>query len=296
MNVLDTAAFPPGVEEKLKQHGTKFDAEITDMTRALYAPSVREQPTTGVQVREDVAYGDDPRQTLDVYRMKAQGAPTIIYVPGGGYQHGDKKLDGDFHRNLGIYFARHGFVCVVMNYRLAPQHPWPAGAEDVAAVVAWSRAEAERTNGDASRTFLMGQSAGATHVASYLFDPRFHPQSGVGVTAAVLLSGGGFRVGPNPPANRRLYFGEDESLWEDRSPLTHVNKSKVPLFLSVTEFDPAYVAAPTFDLAQAVTIRDKKAPQFAYWRGHNHVSTVLSIGSSQDDVGGRVREFLAGFS
>jgi len=55
------------------------------------------------------------------------------------------------------------------------------------------------------------------------------------------------------------------------------------------------LTAPTYDLARAVSLRDGKSPPFAYFRGHNHVSTVQSLGSSQDDVGARVREFLSGF-
>ncbi|MGH7089317.1 MAG: hypothetical protein ACREFQ_10490 [Stellaceae bacterium] len=66
----------------------------------------------------------------------------------------------------------------------------------------------------------------------------------------------------------------------------------MPLFLSIAEFDPGQLTAPTFDLARAVSLRDGKAPQFCVFGGHNHVSTVQSLGSSQGDVGARVREFL----
>ncbi len=287
--------FPSGVADKIKAIGAKFDEEINTATRALYRPELERQPTTGLTITADIAYGADPRQKFDLYRPQGQRLPILIYVPGGGFVRGDKNADGVFYRNVGIYFARHGYLALVANYRLAPANPWPAGAQDVAGVVAWAKKEAEAHGGNAGKLFLFGQSAGAGHVAGYVFDPRFHAPSGAGVTAAVLMSGGGYRVSGNVAPNLAAYYGSDASQYEARSPITHVGKSKVPLFLSAAEYDPGFLAASSFDLARAVSERDGKAPQFAYFRGHNHVSTVDSLGSSQDDVGARVREFLGGF-
>lgn len=289
------SAFPPGIAEKIKEIGARFDNDILMATRALYAPLVTAQDRTGVTITADIAYGSDPRQKLDLYRPEGRRLPILVYIPGGGYVGGDKNADGVFYGNLGVYFARHGFLTVVANYRLAPQHPWPAGAQDTASAVAWARKEGEAHGGDTNRIFLFGQSAGATHAASYLFDPQFHPASGAGIAACVLMSGGAYRVLPNPGPNQVVYFGADAAQYEARSPITHVGKSKVPLLLSVAEYDPGFLTAPTYDLARAVSLRDGKSPQFIYERGHNHVSTVMSFGSGQDDVGARVREFLASF-
>ena len=179
---------------------------------------------------------------------------------------GDKNADGVFYGNVGIYFARHGYLALIANYRLAPAHPWPAGSQDVAGVVAWAKKEAEAHGGDATRVFLFGQSAGATHVASYLFDPQFHAAAGVGVTAGVLMSGGGYRVAANPAPNQVAYYGSDPAQYEARSPITHVGKSKVPLFLSAAEYDPGFLAAASFDLARAVasaTARRRNSPSSA---------------------------------
>jgi dipeptidyl aminopeptidase/acylaminoacyl peptidase len=287
--------FPPGVADKIKAIGAKFDEEINTATRAFYRPQLERQPASGLTITADIAYGADPRQKLDLYRPQGRRLPILIYIPGGGFVRGDKNADGVFYGNVGVYFARHGYLALIANYRLAPAHPWPAGAQDVAGVVAWAKKEAEAHGGDATRVFLFGQSAGATHVASYLFDPQFHAAAGAGVTAGILMSGGGYRVGANPAPNQVAYYGNDPSHYEARSPITHVGKSKVPLFLSAAEYDPGFLAAASFDLARAVAMRDGKAPQFAFFRGHNHVSTVDSLGSEQDDVGARVREFLGGF-
>jgi acetyl esterase len=286
--MADIGAFPPGVAEKIKAIGPKFDNDILALTRELYAPLVKGQSRAGVTVTADIAYGNDPRQKLDLYKPEGRRLPVLVYIPGGGFVGGDKNADG-------VFYGNHGYLTIVANYRLAPAHPWPAGAQDVGGAIGWAKKEAEAHGGDPGKMFLFGQSAGATHSAAYLLDPQFHAASGVGITAGVLMSGGSYRVNPNPPANQLAYYGSDASQYEARSPISHVGKSKLPLFLSVAEFDPGPLTAPTYDLARAVSLRDGKSPQFTYWRGHNHVSTVQSLGSSQDDVGARVREYLGGF-
>jgi triacylglycerol lipase len=279
---------------KIAAFGPKFDPDILAATRAIYAPLVQDQSRAGVTITADLAYGADPRQKLDLYRPEARRAPVLVFIPGGGFVGGDKNADGVFYGNLGIYFARAGFLTIVANYRLAPAHPWPAGAQDVAGAIQWAKAHAEEHGGDAKRLFLFGQSAGSTHAASYLFDPAFHAPSGVGVTAAILMSGP-YKVAGRPAPNMAAYYGADESQYAARSPLTHAAKSTVPLLLSLAEFDPPSLATPTLELAQAVTLRDGKSPNLAWMQGHNHVSTVQSLGSAQDDVGERLRNFLAGF-
>jgi len=282
------------VAARIAEIGPKFDNDILETTRALYAPLVAQQSTAGVTVTADIAYGADPRQKLDLYRGAGQKLPVLVYIPGGGFVGGDKNFDGNFYGNLGTYFAKHGYLTVIANYRLAPAHQYPAGSEDVASAIAWAKANAAAHGGDPARIIVWGQSAGSTHVANYLFNPIFHSPAGADVVAGILMSGPYKFSGPQR-GNLVAYLGSDESQYENRSPITHVNKSKVPLLLSVAEYDPDYLAAPTFELAAAVTRRDGKAPAIAYMTGHNHVSTVQSIGTAQDDVGSRIRAFLASF-
>jgi predicted TIM-barrel fold metal-dependent hydrolase len=109
----------------------------------------------------------------------------VVYVPGGGFVGGDKRLpDLPYYNHIGWWAVEHGMVAVTVNYRLAPGHPWPAGAEDVGAAVAWTRAHIADHGGDPARIVLLGHSAGATHIASFLAG-----HSADHVAAAVMLSG-----------------------------------------------------------------------------------------------------------
>lgn len=297
--MLDKTHASKEVTEALRKVaaiGHKFDPDILEATRAIYAPMIG-KPATAVQVTADVAYGTDPRQKVDVYRPAKPDGRVMVYVPGGGFVGGDKNTDGVFYCNLGNYFADHGILTVIVNYRLAPAAVWPAGAQDIASAVAWTRANAKQYGGDPNRIVLYGQSAGSTHTAAYLFDSQFHPAGGgSGVKAAVMMSGP-YRLAGELRAGMLAYFGGDSSTYAARSPLTHAAKptaDKFPILLSVAEYDPGYLQSPTYELAAALTQRDGKSPQFAYFNGHNHVSTVMSFGTAQDDVGTAIREFIAG--
>jgi len=279
------------VRRKVAAIGPNFDPDILEATRALYVPLIG-KPSGPVKVTADVAYGSDARQKLDVYQPAASSDRVLVYIPGGGFVGGDKNSDGVFYVNLGNYFAGHGILTIVANYRLAPAHPWPAGSQDVGSVIAWTRANAKSFGGNPDRIILFGQSAGATHSAGYLFDTSFQPSGQPGVAAGILMSGPYSFQGELRP-NLKAYLGSDQMKYAERSPLTHVSKNRTPLLLSVAEYDPAFLAVPTYELARAVTLRDGKSPKLAYFAGHNHVSTVMSFGTSQDDVGSAVREFVA---
>jgi acetyl esterase len=116
----------------------------------------------------DVPYLDTARahHTLDVYRpvhRGGQGAlPVVLYVHGGGF----RILSKDTHWLMAIAFARKGYVVFNINYRLAPEHPFPAAAEDACAALAWVVENAARFGGDPERIVLAGESAGGNLVTS----------------------------------------------------------------------------------------------------------------------------------
>jgi hypothetical protein len=163
-----------------------------------------------------------------------------------------------------------GFTTAVMNYRLAPNHSWPAGAKDVASATDWLVEHVGAHGGDAARVFVLAQSAGATHSAGAIFDPRFRPRHHHAMRAALLMSGL-HRMEPRLTAsNIRAYFGDDPKLYPDMSPVNHVAGSTTKVALSVAELDPSFLSVPTFALATALSERDgnpwraKAAPMCAY--------------------------------
>ena len=292
MNVM---LKPSGMTDDLRAAiaaiGPNFDLKINETTRAMYAKVPHTPPGKDVTVTLDIAYGSDPRQQLDLYATST-GNPVVIFIPGGGYVGGDKRGDDVFYGNLGAYFANHGYPTILANYRLAPAHPYPAGAQDVGNAVKWAMDNAARHGGDPGRIFIIGQSAGASHVSAYLFDPEQFKVP-ANVRAGVLLSGGYKAVSANPSPGVKAYFGNDTSLYEARQAAGHAKRSKVPLAISIAEFDPIHLAGPGIDLAREVLERDGKSAPFAVFRHHNHVSTVFSFGTADDEIGSWIRSFFA---
>lgn len=127
--------------------------------------------TYGQSVQRDLAYGSDAAQKLDLSVPAVKDFPVVIFVHGGSLTSGDK-ADSDYGR-VCEPFPKVRIACANVNYRLGPEHMWPAQAEDVAAAVAWVRANIGARGGDPRKIFLLGHSSGATLVAVVGSDERY---------------------------------------------------------------------------------------------------------------------------
>ena len=184
------AQMPPDIADKVAAIGRVVDPENTGK---IYAPLQEKEPYAGVKVSRDVKYGNDPRNVVDIFvpEAGAAGRPVLMFVHGGGMIRGNKHAPGSpFYDNIMLFAARHGMVGVNVEYRLAPQFPWPAGNEDLSAAVHFVADKAAEFGADPNRIYLMGHSAGATHVASYVSHPEFFGPKGSGLAGAILSSGG----------------------------------------------------------------------------------------------------------
>ncbi len=121
-----------------------------------------------VTIEADIAYrdGDSKAWKLDLIMPKEDSdtpRPGIVFVHGGGWKNGDKRA-GTFLSGA-IEYARKGYVCITINYRLLGEAPFPASIEDVKCAVRWFRANAAKYNLDPDRIGGYGNSAGAHLVA-----------------------------------------------------------------------------------------------------------------------------------
>ena len=141
-------------------------------------------------------------------------APVLVFVHGGGFVMGDKRsAETPFYDNIGTFAALQGFVGVTITYRLAPAHRFPAGPEDLAAVVGWLKANVAQYGGDPDKIVLSGQSAGATHVAGYVAHQAHHTAEGGGIAGAILMSGIYDTLSCTPNDFHKAYYGEDPKGW-----------------------------------------------------------------------------------
>jgi arylformamidase len=278
---------PLGMRAAIAAFGGEIGLASLEGVQALFDPEQRELANHVKAVASNIAYGEHPRQRLDVYApVDAAGpAPVFIWVHGGGFLRGDK---GDAERwpnaNAGRFAAVEGFLGIVMNYRLAPDHQWPAGGEDVGAVVEWARSNAANFGGDPERIVLVGTSAGAVHAATHI---QLRPDTPV--RGAVLLSAL-YGIGPYTDVRDVAYYGEDPDLQRDRAPLSAIVETDVPLLIACSEFDPPRFQA--VGLLQRRLDRHGHLPRTYVGTGHNHYSFAYHLGTSDRRLGDEITAFI----
>ncbi len=150
----------------------------------LFAVDLRD-PATKADVRsvEDVtvpgAEGDRPAR---VYRPDVAGlVPTVLFVHGGGFVIGDLDTHDDHAR---LICAEAGVVVVSLDYRLAPESPFPAGYLDTVAALEHVFATADELGGVATRIAVAGDSAGGNLAAAAAIAAR---DKGLPLKAQLLL-------------------------------------------------------------------------------------------------------------
>jgi acetyl esterase len=300
-----SGGVPPEIAAQLRAIGPTLDIPAV---AKLYVPLQAQAPKDGVKRTNDIAYGPNARHRLDVYEPAARSTepmPALIFIHGGGFVGGDKSSpNSPFYGNVGYYFARHGVVTINATYRLAPKDPWPAGAEDVAAVVKWARANVAQYGGDSRRIFLMGQSAGAAHVAAYAFMKVLQPKEGSGLAGVIVVSGAYDPVleeyarnaftggGPNKP--NQAYYGLDTALYPERSILMNLSAPPIRTMVVYAELDMLGMQIEAGALFAALCRRDRQCPELLWLRDHDHLSEVFAINTSDESLAKPVLEFVRG--
>ncbi len=153
---------------------TQFSPAAIKLMRGLFNERRRESAVqtaeSGVRITEDtVVAGTGPESHpvgVRIYRggppEPGQSAPVVVYCHAGGFALGN--LDTD-HRQC-LELARRGRCTVVsVDYRLAPEHPFPAALDDAVAALNWVATNSTELNVDAARLAVAGSSAGATLAA-----------------------------------------------------------------------------------------------------------------------------------
>ncbi len=141
---------------------TDFSLESIQVIREPFNQRRRETAahtdTSGVHITESDSGGVPVR----IYRGGVSPAPAVIYCHAGGFAMGN--LDTD-HRQCLELARRAGCTVVSVDYRLAPEHPYPAALSDAAAVLNWVAASATELDVDAGRLAVAGSSAGGALAA-----------------------------------------------------------------------------------------------------------------------------------
>jgi acetyl esterase len=158
---MDEGVLDPWVVEWIEANPIQatpfdtFDPEILALARGPYG---------GPPTRELAEVTDEVVDGVPIRIYQADGAPTglVVYFHGGGFAIGSIGLMDNVAREL-AYAS--GAVVVSVEYRLAPENPYPAGFDDCYAVTRWALANTARFGVSARRVAVAGESAGGNLAA-----------------------------------------------------------------------------------------------------------------------------------
>lgn len=190
-----------------------------------------------------------------------------------------------------LFAAHHGMVGINIEHRLAPQFPWPAGNEDLAAAVRFAADKASDFGADPNRIYLMGHSAGADHVASYVSHPEFFGPRGSGLAGAI-FSSGDYDFTNDEDKGTIAYFGSDQALRAQRSSVAGLIKTKIPFMMSSAELDPPPSAAQFVLLKDALCKSEHGCVRSIVLPKHSHMSATYSINTADVQFSDQILEFI----
>lgn len=185
---LTAASDAPALGEGTVAEGREAFAKLTSMV-GINPPEPR-----SIQEIEIPGPGGAIRTLVITPHSRRTGPlPVLIYYHGGGWVIGSPET----HQREACYYAAHAeAIVLVPDYRLAPEHPFPAAPEDCYAVLEWTAANAAQIGADGNRIAIGGDSAGGnlsavvSHMARDRKGPRIayqllvYPATRMGATTA----------------------------------------------------------------------------------------------------------------
>lgn len=239
------------MREEFKEGDAKRDASLVE--------------PTSIEKFRDISYGPHGiENTLDVYYPigTSQKLPTLIHIHGGGFFYGDKEL----YRFYTMFLATQGFTVINFNYRLAPDHIYPAPLEDINQVLQWVIKNNEAYYIDLDNLFLLGDSAGgqltqqyATIVSNADYQKLFDFEVAKVQFNAVGLNCGAYYIGNNIGSADDFPYYLDEKM-------TDQLKAQLPVEQYITSnFPPAFVMTSSHDFLKEAGI---KFAQFLIAKGN----------------------------
>jgi acetyl esterase/lipase len=238
-------------------------------------------PDRHYSLQTDLAFGQLPRQQLDLARPE-EVPPTalIVFFYGGAWTSGRRQ---DYHFVIDS-FAKRGFAVAIPDYRLYPEVQFPAFVEDGAMAVAWLQEHAGELGISNLPVFLMGHSAGA-HIAAMLhFDERFLRQAG---SANESIAGFIGLAGPydflpfTSEVNERIFA--PSANFPASQPINFVSGDEAPILLLQGEADETVFPRNSQRLAKRFHAAGGQV-ETHYYPDLGHLRILLALSSTFDRV------------
>lgn len=227
---------------------------------------------------EDIAYGPDPRQRVDVYQpsTSVSNPPMVVFFYGGSWSGGDR---ADY-RFVGEALASQGIVAVVADYRLSPEFRYPVFVQDSASAVRWAFAHARDYGVNPARIFVMGHSAGGYNAAMLALDKRWLAAEGMSPSqlAGWIGLAGPYDFLPIGDKKTQVAFKWPDTP-QDSQPLFHASRASPPALLLAPAKDTV-VDPVRSTVAMANKLKSNGvAVESQLFDGVSHVTLIASMAS-----------------
>ncbi|MGD8324402.1 MAG: alpha/beta hydrolase fold domain-containing protein [Gammaproteobacteria bacterium] len=290
-NVL-RSGLPPDIAARLEEIGNVFGGEQVREMMPRVAAVPRTYESAEIEVIADVAYGPDERHSMDIRRATARRSntplPVVVTFHGGGLVGGNK----EFTANTADYFASLGFIGINAGYRLAPDHPWPAGPLDVGRAVTWLSENIADYGGDPNKIFVLGISSGSLHSAGYVFRADLLPRGTARAAGAILMSGPYTFDFQNAGPSQLAYYGEDPARYAEKVVVGNVTSTDIPVLFTTAEWDPPRYTTAFAQLFREIVIEHGIVPRYHQSLGHNHESQRGLLGTAEKNVSVEIIDFI----
>lgn len=226
------------IERQYNPRAWATDVEEQHALRGRLSKAARER----LKGEFDIAYGDTPRQKLDVYPGGDGKAPIVVYLHGGYWRVGEKEKQAILAEPL----VQAGFPVVMLGTDLCPAVTLDAIVGQVMRGIAWVADNAQRVGGDGHRIYLYGHSAGAHLAAMGLAEDWAARGLPSRLIQGATLVSGIYDVEPvlHISVNELIRLTPDRV--QALSPMAHPPRHPVPLVLATGgEEAPGWVAQTT---------------------------------------------------
>lgn len=190
-------------------------------------------PSPEMQVIRNIAYGDDPAQTLDVYAPYGSGAAPVIVVLQSPNWVKDEKENPVSSATKIQHWTGKGLLFVSLRTRMLPEASVRDEAEDIARAVFYLKDNLKRLGGDPDHIVVIGYDAGAHILMLSASDPAINRgvmwQGSIALDSPVFDVGGLMRWRPLPM--HQQVFGSDPDTWPLLSPYSRINAQTMPSLL-----------------------------------------------------------------
>jgi acetyl esterase/lipase len=251
------------------------------------AATEQSKPCAGVTFSRGLKYGESDLNVLDVATGDSKDAsprPVLLFVAGESFagESGAPDAATAMQDQAMCFAARHGMVGVKVNYRLAPENPWPTGARDVAAAASWVHQNIDLFGGSRDEVVAVGYSVGAFHVASLLAHPEFQARDSD--VAAVVLVSGIYHAGADASAAEKSYFGADASKYDERSVFPGILNIETPILLAWAAVDPPRLVNQAETLKARLCNSATHCPHTTLLKSRDSLASVFGLDGSRGSL------------